>query len=41
MVGVQTHVVASSNISLRSACFIDKRFYLAKNTTSILVTTLK
>jgi hypothetical protein len=41
MVGVQTHVEASLNISLRSACFIDERFYLAKNTTSILGTTLK
>ena len=41
MVGVQTHVEASLNISLRSACFIDKRFYLAKNKTSVLGTTLK
>jgi len=41
MVGVHTHVQASLNISLRSACFIDKCFYLAKNTTSVLGTTLK
>jgi len=41
MVGVQTHIEVSLNISLRSTCFIDKSFYLAKNTTSVLGTTLK
>jgi hypothetical protein len=41
MVGVQTRVEASLIMSPRSACFIDKCFYLAKNTTSSLVNTLK